>query len=349
MSAYGDQPGCHPVSEEDFADPLPAVSRIESNNGHAFMRTHLGWDYSGLRDPEAFIAFQTAADYCFEYSDDEYDPTRECFVINDGQASEGSMSDDDGGGDDQGNDDGMDPISAQPSDPSNHSPSEDERDPRHLPRASGDVSPPARSDHEPAKQGDEHGTDARHAGRAAQARILAEGKDDDLAPRTSQKLIAAAALLRAMPEAATPEGRKLHLEARKLVEHAARQQAESSASRLRRSSASMGERGGESSVRSPRPNGRARAPSRGDSCRDSAQRHTNEPRTPEARTLPARVPARSCLRDTRGAVGDGDARNTLNQIRQREGARAHQRGRTDVGWNRDARQADHCVEEIVEQ
>ncbi|KAF8722049.1 hypothetical protein HU200_022678 [Digitaria exilis] len=336
MSANGNQPGCHPVSKQYFADPLPGDSRTESDDGHAFMRRHPGWDYSGLRDPEAFIAFQTAADYCFEYSDDEYDPTRECFVINDGQASKGSTSDDDGGGDDQGNDDGMDPIGAQPSDPSDHSPSEDERDPRHLPRVSGDVSPPARSDREPGKRGDEHATNPRHAGRVAQARILAEGKDDELAPRTGQKLIAAAALLRAMPEAATPEGRKLHLEARKLVEHAARQQAESSASRLRRPSASKGERGEEPSVRSPRPNGRARAQSCGDSCRDSAQRHANEPRTPEARTLPTRVPARSRLRDTRGAVGDGDARNTLNHIRQREGARAHQRGRTDVRWNRDA-------------
>nr|CAB3471350.1 unnamed protein product [Digitaria exilis] len=336
MSAYGDQPGCHPASEQDFADPLLGDSRTESEDGHAFMRRHLGWDYSGLRDPEAFIAFQTAADYCFEYSDDEYDPTKECFVINDGQLSEGSASDDDGGGDEQGDNDGIDPKGAQPSDPSDHSPSEDERDLRHLPRASGDVSPPARSDREPAKQGDERGTDARHAGRVAQARILAEGRDDELAPRTSQKLIAAAALLRAMPEAATPEGRKLHLEAQKLVEHAARQHAESSASRLRRSSASKGERGGESSVRSPRPNGRARAQSQGNSRRDTARRHASEPHALEARTLPAREPVRSRLRDTRGTDDDGDARNTLNEIRRREGDRTHQRGRTDVGRNRDA-------------
>nr|CAB3504614.1 unnamed protein product [Digitaria exilis] len=342
MSAYGNQPGCHPASEQDFADPLPGYPRTESDDGHAFMRGYPGWDYSGLRDPEAFIAFQTAADYCFGYSDDEYDPTRECFVIN-RQISEGSTSDDGGEDDDQGDSDGVDPIGAQPSDPSDHSPSEDERDPRHLPRVarshdlgSGDVSPPARSDHELAKQGNEHGTDARHAGRVAQARILAEGEDDELAPRTSQKLIAAAAPLRALPEAATPEGRKLHLEAQKLVEHAARQHAESSASRLRRSLASKGERGGESSVRSPRPNGRARAQSRGNSHRDTARRHAGEPRALEARTLPARVPARSRLRDTRGTDDDGDARNTLNQIRQREGARTHQRGRTDVGWNRDA-------------
>nr|CAB3475710.1 unnamed protein product [Digitaria exilis] len=330
---------CHPASDHDLAAPTPDDSRTESEDGYAFEREGPGWDYSGLRDSEAFLAFQTAADYCFGYSDDEYDPTRECFVISDGRVSEGSTSDDDGEDDDQGGNNGVGPVGAQPPDPSDHSPSKDERHPRRLPRVarphdlgSGGVSPSARSDHEPPKQGHEHSTDARRAGQVAQARILAEDKDDDLAPRTNQKLIAVAALLRAMPEAATPEGRKLHLEAQKLVENATRQQAESSASRLRRSPVSKGERGGESSVRSPRPNGRARAQSRGDSHRDMARCHT---RAPEAGTLPARVPARSRLRDTRGAINGGDARNTLNQMRQPEGSRTHQRGRTNVGWNRD--------------
>ena len=42
------------------------------------------WDYSGIRDLEAFLSFQAAADYCLACSDDsseeDYDPTRECFV-----------------------------------------------------------------------------------------------------------------------------------------------------------------------------------------------------------------------------------------------------------------------------
>ena len=42
------------------------------------------WDYSGIRDLEAFLSFQAAADYCLTCSDDssegDYDPTRECFV-----------------------------------------------------------------------------------------------------------------------------------------------------------------------------------------------------------------------------------------------------------------------------
>jgi hypothetical protein len=49
----------------------------------------------------------------------------------------------------------------------------------------------------------------------------------------SQKLIAAATLLRAMPAPSTPEAQNLHCEARALIEQAAVQQAESLASRIR--------------------------------------------------------------------------------------------------------------------
>jgi hypothetical protein len=49
----------------------------------------------------------------------------------------------------------------------------------------------------------------------------------------SQKLIAAATLLLAMPAPSTPEARNLHLEVQALIEQATVQQAESSASRIR--------------------------------------------------------------------------------------------------------------------
>jgi hypothetical protein len=49
----------------------------------------------------------------------------------------------------------------------------------------------------------------------------------------SQKLIAAATLLRAMPSPSTPEAQNLHCEARALIEQAAVQQTESLASRIR--------------------------------------------------------------------------------------------------------------------
>jgi hypothetical protein len=51
--------------------------------------------------------------------------------------------------------------------------------------------------------------------------------------RASQKLIATTTLLRAMPVPSTPEARNLHREAQALIEQAAMQQAESSASRIR--------------------------------------------------------------------------------------------------------------------
>ena len=52
-------------------------------------------------------------------------------------------------------------------------------------------------------------------------------------PRASQKITAAALLIHAMPEPSTPEGRNLRKEAQALLEDAAVQQAESSASRMR--------------------------------------------------------------------------------------------------------------------
>ena len=73
------------------------------------------------------------------------------------------------------------------------------------------------------------------AGRVAQEWILNDdniGKPLDL-KRASQKLVAAAFLLQAMPEPSTTKGRNPRNEARVLIEQAAVQQAESSASRMR--------------------------------------------------------------------------------------------------------------------
>jgi hypothetical protein len=79
------------------------------------------------------------------------------------------------------------------------------------------------------------GERARELGIQAHDRINADFNIDnpDTPPRTSQKLIAAATLLRAMPAPSTPEVRNLHREAQALIEQAAVQQAESSASRIR--------------------------------------------------------------------------------------------------------------------
>jgi hypothetical protein len=79
------------------------------------------------------------------------------------------------------------------------------------------------------------GEHARELGIQARDRINADFNVDnpDTPPRASQKLIAAATLLRAMPAPSTPEARNLHREAQALIEQAAVQQAESSASRIR--------------------------------------------------------------------------------------------------------------------
>jgi hypothetical protein len=79
------------------------------------------------------------------------------------------------------------------------------------------------------------GERARELGKQVRDRINADLNVDntDAPPRVSQKLIAAAMLLRAMPAPSTPEARDLHREVQTLIEQAAVQQAESSASRIR--------------------------------------------------------------------------------------------------------------------
>jgi hypothetical protein len=97
------------------------------------------------------------------------------------------------------------------------------------------------------------GERARELGKQARDRINADFNVDnpDTPPRASQKLIAAATLLRAMPAPSTPEARNLHREVQALIEQAAAQQAESSASRIRQQGDARGDgaaQGGEPSV-----------------------------------------------------------------------------------------------------
>jgi hypothetical protein len=72
-------------------------------------------------------------------------------------------------------------------------------------------------------------------GRQAHERINTDFKVNgpNTPPQASQKLITAATLLRDMPAPCTPEAQNLHREAQALIEQAAMQQAESSASRIR--------------------------------------------------------------------------------------------------------------------
>jgi hypothetical protein len=145
------------------------------------------------------------------------------------------------------------------------------------------------------------GERARELGKQARDRINVDFNVDnpDAPPRASQKLVAAATLLRAMPAPSTPEARNLHREVQALIEQAAVQQAESPASRIRQPGDARGDgatQGGEPSI------------------------HAGE-----AAGLPAnpgRAPAKERLLDTRRAL-DGDARNVINARRtSRADARA---------------------------
>jgi hypothetical protein len=86
-----------------------------------------------------------------------------------------------------------------------------------------------------AREASARGERGRELGIQARDRINADFNVDnpDTPPRASQKLIAATTLLRAMPAPSTPEARNLHHEAQALIEQAAVQQAESSASCIR--------------------------------------------------------------------------------------------------------------------
>ena len=106
-----------------------------------------------------------------------------------------------------------------------------------------------------------------------------------------------------MPEPSTTSGRNLCREAQSLIEQAAVQQAESSASRMR--SIAPKQPGGtarqdhEASVHTP-PGGKGKA----------AVAH--DAKAPSVHDRIGKAPARERLHDTRGHAGDGDTRYIIN-------------------------------------
>jgi hypothetical protein len=137
------------------------------------------------------------------------------------------------------------------------------------------------------------GERARELGIQARDRINADFNVDnpDTPPRASQKLIAAATLLRAMPAPSTPEARNLHREAQALIEQAAVQQAESSASRIHQ----QGDARDDGGAQGPEPS-------------------VHAGRATECPANPGRTPAKERLLDTRGQARDGDAHNVINAL-----------------------------------
>jgi hypothetical protein len=202
-----------------------------------------------------FRRFLDATDYWFGYSDDSstgsYDPARECcVVITSNQANAANATE---AGDGEGpTGPGTGPrLAAGPSAP-----------PSSPPRGADINAQLAQARELEAKLAKEYrtvrllrasiageasarGERARELGRQARDRINADFNvnDPSTPPRASQKLIAAATLLRAMPAPSTPEARNLHHEAQALIEQAAVQQAESSASRIRQQGSARDDEG----------------------------------------------------------------------------------------------------------
>ena len=88
LSAYVDLPGHHLRSTLDLISTPPVLSYPEdptSGEGE-----WAGADFSACGDPETFMRFLEASNYCLGYSDSDYggyDPSRECFNLEVGGAS----------------------------------------------------------------------------------------------------------------------------------------------------------------------------------------------------------------------------------------------------------------------
>jgi hypothetical protein len=98
--------------------------------------------------------------------------------------------------------------------------------------------------------------------------------------------------LRAMPAPSTPEARNLHREAQALIEQAAVQQAESSASRIHQQGSVRDDRGTQGPEASVHAGGAVERPAN-----------------------PGRAPVRERVLDTHGQAQDGDDRNVINARR----------------------------------
>jgi hypothetical protein len=242
--AYPDLPGYHMWSTWDR---LTAVSTYEPTGSEEEDDPDFGWDFSGLRDPSAMRDFMSACDYCLSgYSDDGhslgdegYDPSHECFHIDQGDHDE-------------------DNHLGMPEDDNAPVPASRVEIPRELAvvpvPAGGQDTQLEQLREMQAKLDEEAGQlvqlrqnieqewagralarGARHRARDVQRRIV----DDARAglPRAfsgaGQNLAAAAMLLRTMPELSTTEGRRIQGELKDLLEDAAVRRAESSASRRR--------------------------------------------------------------------------------------------------------------------
>jgi hypothetical protein len=228
-------------------DQLTAVSTYGPAGSKEEDDPDFGWDFSGLRDPSAIRDFMSACDYCFSgYSDDGhslgdegYNPSRECFHIDQGDHDE-------------------DNHLGMPEDDNALVPASRVEIPRELAvvlvPAGGQNTQLEQLREMQAKLDEEAGRlvqlrqnieqewagralagGARHRARDVQRRIVDDARAGLLLAfsRAGQNLAAAAMLLRTMPKPSTTEGRRIQGELKDLLEDAAARRTESSASRRR--------------------------------------------------------------------------------------------------------------------
>jgi hypothetical protein len=86
LSAYEDLPWHHLLSIRDLIKSTPDSSYPDSaDEGYVFMRDRIASDFFKVRVREAFLSFQSTADYCLTCTDDssegDYDPSRQCFLV----------------------------------------------------------------------------------------------------------------------------------------------------------------------------------------------------------------------------------------------------------------------------
>jgi hypothetical protein len=257
------------------------------------------WDFSGVPDPVMLRRFLNATDYWFGCSDDfstgSYDPARECCVVvaNDPANATGAA----GAGDGEVTPTpGIAPrLAAGPSAPAGADIDAQLAQARELEAKLAEEYRTVRLLRASmAGEASARGERARELGILARDRINTDFNVDnpDMPPRASQKLIAAATLLWAMPAPSTSEARNLHREAQALIEQAAVQQAESSASRIRQQGDARGDGGAQGGEPSVHAGGAAERPAN-----------------------PGCTPAKERLLDTRGQARDRDARNVINARR----------------------------------
>jgi hypothetical protein len=186
------------------------------------------WDISGVPDPVVFQRFLDATDYWFGCSDDSstgsYNPARECYVVvaNDPANAAGAV----GAGDGEVTPaPGIAPrLAAGPSTPTGADADAQLAQARELEAKLAEEYRTVRLLRASmAGEASARGERARELGKQVRDRINADFNvnDPDAPPRASQKLIAAATLLRAMSEPSTPEARDLHREVQVLIEQAA--------------------------------------------------------------------------------------------------------------------------------